>query len=47
MQCFNNLTISVSLLCLICFAKPFTADNKLSSAASGREKEKKKRKERA
>jgi hypothetical protein len=37
----------VSLPCLICFVKPFAADGRLFSAASGREEEKKEGREKA
>jgi hypothetical protein len=38
------LAVFAPLPCLICFVKPFAADGKLSLAASGCEKEKKKEK---
>jgi hypothetical protein len=41
-QCLNSSAVFTPLLCLICFAKPFAADDRLFLAVSGREEEKKK-----
>jgi hypothetical protein len=47
MQCFSSSAVFAALPYLICFVRPFVVNNRLSLAASGCEKEKKKGRKRA